>query len=224
MSSARLYLKNSYALRNGMIAPWGTIQILSKEAGIPNPAATGLTVWSEKLVPYGGKKYHAEVSEDTIRVLDEDSSLLEEISHDEFLAVNRHEALVQDDGYLFSCLSQDPSFWQPWKEALKQATAGQKPGLLDNGPFVRVDEKFAGQKVIELSWSSLSGYSSEDHAAVFTKEHDASGRTFTQTTMEPEISSIISRYFRSSSPRPENFLLRRGCWTTYTMEPPRCGG
>lgn len=179
MESAHSHLKHCYAVRDGKIDPWGTIRILNNgvvdsgdRPGIPLPVQTGLVVWSKKLVQYGSDLYHARVSENTVQVFGRSTipySLVEEIPHDEFLVVDIHEALVHDDGHLESfCSDPDRFGWEPWKSALRQATAGERPGFLDNSPFAQVDKKFAGQRVIELSWGLLLTPGSYD-VAVFTK-------------------------------------------------------
>lgn len=182
MESAHSHLNHCYAIRDGKIDPWGTIRILAdgvKDSGdfgdssrTPLPVQTGLVVWSEKLVRYGSDLYHARVSENTVQVFGRSTvpySLVEEIPHDEFLVVNIHEALVHDDGHLESfCSGPDRFGWEPWKSALCQAAAGERPVFLDNSSFAQVDEKFAGQRVIELSWG-LSLTPGSYGVAVFTK-------------------------------------------------------
>ncbi len=175
MESAHSHLKRCYAIRDGKIDPWGTIRILLNGVvdpgdcpGTPICVQTGLVVYSEKLVQYGNGQYRAKVLENTVQVYGTktvNNSYVEEISHDKFLVVEIHEALVHDDGHLESyCFAPDRRGRQPLKKALEQAATGKKPTLLDNSPFVQVDKKFAGQTVIELSWELRV-----DHAAVFTK-------------------------------------------------------
>lgn len=183
MGSAHSHLNHCYAIRDGKIDPWGTIRILAdgvKDSGdfgdssrTPLSVQTGLVVWSEKLVPYGNDCYRARVTENTVQVYGTSTvgnSFVEEIPHHEFLIVKVSEAVVHDDGHLESfCSGPDRFGWEPWKSALRQAAAGERPGFLDNSPFTQVDEKFAGQRVIELSWGlsllTPAGYG----VAVFTK-------------------------------------------------------
>lgn len=171
MGSAHSHLKRCYAIRGGKIDPWGTIRVLTNGVVDPGNLATaplysqtGLVVWSEKLVQYGNSHFHVRISENTVLVLGKGDSLVEEISHEEFLVVEIDEALVLNDGHLVTLVGST-DWWNGWKTALSQAAAGEKPHLMSNSAFVLVDKKFASQKVIKLSWDFLMN----PHVAVFTE-------------------------------------------------------
>ena len=172
--SARSHLMRCYAINNGQIDPWGTIRVVANgvvDDGVmsnaPLPIRTGLTVYGEKLIQYGNGKFRVRISADssTVRLFNKDEALVDEISFDDFLAVDTSEALVHDDGHLEKFCSKPGRDWQSWKKALRQAAVGKKPSLLDNSPFIQVDNKFVDQIVIALTWGP-----DEQYAVVYTKD------------------------------------------------------
>ncbi len=171
-------LRGSYTTRGGKIDPWGTIRILdgsvpqwtgnAKTEWEPFCLHTGLPIWSEKLVPYGNGGYHAKVTSwDTVHVLAEDDSVVEEIPYENLVPVNLSECHVHKNGYLQynpeGEIYPDGSPWYGEGDALDQAMRGENPRFLDNSPFTRVDEKLAGKEVIRLECDSAE-------FIVFTKE------------------------------------------------------
>lgn len=176
---ARGFLRDSYAISNGKIDPWGTIRVLvngvadpGNRPNVPFCAMNGLVLWSEKLVRYGNGQYYVKVLENTVGVFDKKNLLVEEVSHDEFEAVEIMEALIHDDGYLEKFIERPEVRWKNiYGVALRQAATGEKPKFLDNSPFIKVntDDKFSGQHVVVLSWGIRSNY----NATVFTKDGES---------------------------------------------------
>ncbi len=174
MSSAASHLHNCYVIREGKIDPWGTIALLDTSVSEPYKGSSqwrlsvsnqpGLKVWCERLVPYGNDRHFAKIEKGTVEVHRAKGSLVESIPFSEFVVVFLYRAYVHDNGYLESIIIEPPS-WTRTLEALKQAAKGEMPCHLDNSPFVKVDEKFAGQYVMKMSESTL-----DDQAIVYTED------------------------------------------------------
>lgn len=177
MTDINYLLRGTYATRGGKIDPWGTIRIL--EGSVPRLVGytetereffclqPGLPVWSEKLLPYGRGAYHAEVTSwDTVYVLAEDDSLVEEIPYKKFVPVELRERYVHKNGYLEYALYRDDSSWTRTIRALDQAARGERPCYLDNSDFTKVDEKLAGKEVVEIEYGSRGNLK----VIVFTRE------------------------------------------------------
>ncbi len=185
MSNAAKFFPHSRAIRGGAIDPWGTIRLLNKRVKEPPEDSRdytyfkdnlelqpGLKIWSNKLVPYaklGG--YRAVVCKDVVDVVAEDGTVVEEVSALEFVVVEIHESLVYPNGYLGTSKKREEKQgnmrWR-WIKSLDQASRGEKPLACDNSPFVKVDEKYAGQELLRLDFGSRD----EAEAVVFTRDGD----------------------------------------------------
>ncbi len=167
-----LYLRIA---REGKIDPWGTIRLLSKmteETGEQDFKSlifqAGLPVWNERLVQYGKVGTYCAVNDkNTVDVVAEDGSIVEEIPHVDFRGVRVQKTCVHSSGYLLHILEpihgsgklQDivrtvREIMQHTPndavEALMQVQRGERPTHLDNGSFTYVDKTFVGQELIEL--------------------------------------------------------------------------
>jgi len=155
-----------YIIRDGMIDPWGTIRILEvgekekepiqnwewKQTFVSQP---GLLLWNAAFVEHGRQGHRAQIGRRDIEILSKEG-VVAHVPFRKCIHVQIREKYVHSNGYLEYVLSRNRPdncslMAAGFIDALDQAAKGKKPDRLDNSKFVRIDPKYAGQEVIEVS-------------------------------------------------------------------------
>lgn len=170
------HFRGSYAVNVGKIDPWGTFRILC-EKSVPNSGImeereeflflrAGLPIWHETLASrYNKEKHHVRVTPfGYIAVVDENGTVVEKIPSTECVAVELREVCVADNGHLFSKLGGYEQSKQ-YLDSIKQIAYGEKPSVLDNSMFKKVNVKYSGQELVTINHGTLNGRS-----IVYTKD------------------------------------------------------
>ena len=176
MKSAE-FLHDSYVRQNGRIFPGGVIRIYSDEVQDDGVEGGGLECWSEDLVKFGTDEYCARISRpsaDFLVVFNRETG--KEVA---MIPSNKvHTAMVwmvkvMPGGFLDAIGSMEteyPTIHSGMSNlllgSLEKAIKGERPALLDNSVFVKVDPSLAGQILIKVE----IGECCPDKYIVFTKD------------------------------------------------------
>lgn len=178
MTNTAETLSRCYATRGGMIDPWGTFRALS--TSVPEPNATeyqrplaihpGLAMWSDKLIPFHKRNCHVRIGVRVVHVLDEKNNVVQTFKSSDFLYIKElHEVYVHPNGYLQYAMSgREREPWQRYVHALNSVTKGERPQVLDNSPFTKVDPKFAGKILVQLTHGDFGA--EDETTIVYTKD------------------------------------------------------
>ena len=160
--SCAMFFRGTRTIAGGKIYPGGFVRVLDNNVSEPPSDhkdwllsecnKPGLCIWHPLLAEYA-MGYLTKIVSDGIAVHNE-GGMVAHCPISECRIIDMHSIKVVDKhGYLAPT---------EYTEAIGQALSGEKPALLDNSPFFRVDTSFVGMELAILRFSC-----SNDDGAVY---------------------------------------------------------